>query len=175
MRTMAILLGLIAVVVSAPLVFAQTPNEEMSGANCARANGPGFLVKAEGLKDRSGRVIAELYPANQGDFLRKKEGLLREGKLFRRVEAPVPSRGPVNLCIDAPKPGAYAVIFIHDRDGKSKFNIWKDGIGLPSGRALGAAAPRVSQATVIARSAIVAVPVQMQYMNGAAGFSPQRR
>jgi uncharacterized protein (DUF2141 family) len=144
------------------------------GEACGQARGPAFLIKANGLKDRSGRVIAELYPANEADFLKDKDALLRDGKLFRRVEAPVPQQGPVNLCIDAPKPGAYALVFIHDRDGKNKFNIWKDGIGLPGGQTLGTSRPRVSQATVTTGGAAVSVPVNMQYMHGASGFSARR-
>ncbi|MDF0545877.1 DUF2141 domain-containing protein [Sphingobium sp. H39-3-25] len=166
----------IAIVVSwggISATLAQTPYPDGAGRNCAHIKGPAFLVTADGLKDRSGRAILELYPANEADFLKKKEALLSEGKLFRQVEAPVPRQGPVNLCIDAPRPGAYALVFIHDRDGKRTFNIWKDGVGLVTGQPLGTSRPRVSQAMVVAGNSPAHVPMQVQYMSGMAGFSPQ--
>jgi uncharacterized protein (DUF2141 family) len=168
MRVLRVIAG------TAIAALAHAPATAMPDMRCGQGQGATFLVKAEGLKDRSGRVILELYPANQDDFLKKREELLRDGKIFRRVEATVPPHGPVSLCIAAPRPGAYALIFIHDRDGKDKFNIWKDGIGLPGGKALGTFRPRVSQATVLADNTTVAVPIQVQYMNGAGGFGPQR-
>lgn len=132
MRPITLLLMLIA----QPVVWhnltadAATLHRDRDGLDCNGA-GSGFLVQADGLKDRSGRMVVELYPANQADFLKGQGALQRERKIFRRVEAPVPARGAARLCIPVPKPRAYALVFIHDRDGNDKFNIWQDGIGLP--------------------------------------------
>lgn len=64
------------------------------GLDCHGA-GSGFIVQANGLKDRSGRMVVELYPANQSDLLKGQAALQRERKLFRRVEAPVPAGGQI--------------------------------------------------------------------------------
>lgn len=152
---------------------AQAMRKAEVGLGC-NDGGPGFLVSANGLRDRSGRMILELYPATQADFLKSSDALLRERKLFRRVEAPIPAQGAATLCIRAPKPGPYALVFIHDRDGKDKFNIWQDGVGLPSDKILGSARPRVTEATVMAGDAPSLISVRLQYIRGLSGFAPRQ-
>jgi hypothetical protein len=44
--------------------------------------GPAALVAVMGLKDRAGLLRAELYPANDADFLNDDKILVREGKTF---------------------------------------------------------------------------------------------
>ena len=46
-----------------------------------------------GLKDRTGELKLELYPANEADFLKDDRDLMKEGKIFRRIRAPIAASG----------------------------------------------------------------------------------
>lgn len=155
------------------LAAPQSVNVDDSAA-CARGQGPAIRATITGLKDRTGRLKLELYPANEADFLKDDRDLVREGKTFRRVWAAVPQSGPVSLCIRVPAPGRYALLFTHDRDGQNKFNFWKDGAGFPSNAKLGRSRPKVGQATITVGGGITGTTIQAQYLRGLSGFAPYR-
>ncbi|WP_404335223.1 DUF2141 domain-containing protein [Sphingomonas sp. MMS12-HWE2-04] len=140
--------------------------------SCAVPGGARLYVKVEGLKDRSGRLKLELYPANEADFLKDDRDLKKEGKPFRRIWAQTPGAGPVTLCIRAPSAGQWAVLFTHDRDGKNKFNFWQDGAGFPSNQRLGRSRPKVRQALVNVPVGGGTITVRAQYLKGLGGFGP---
>ena len=141
-------------------------------AACSPGGGPAIRVVVEGLKDRTGELKLELYPATETDFLRDDYLLIREGKFFRRVKVPTPASGPVVLCIRVPSPGAYALLLTHDRDGKNKFNFWTDGAGFASNRKLGRSRPKLDQARIVVPAGMVSVDIRAQYLRGLGGFSP---
>jgi uncharacterized protein (DUF2141 family) len=141
-----------------------------AGAQDCRASAPGIRVNISGLKDRVGQLKLELYPANQADFLQDDQALLKAGKVFRRVQSAIPQQGDVSLCIAAPHAGRYAVIVIHERDGKPKFTIARDGIGVPGSNRLGRSRPTVDQAAVTVDGHVITVAARMQYLRGLAGF-----
>ena len=141
-------------------------------AACSPGGGPAIRVTVEGLKDRTGELKLELYPANETDFLRDDYLLIREGKFFRRVRLPTPPSGPVVLCIRVPSPGSYALLFTHNRDGKNKFNFWTDGAGFSSNRKLGRSRPKLAQARIVVPAGVVSVDIRAQYLRGIGGFSP---
>lgn len=134
---------------------------------------PGVRINVSGLKDRSGRLKLELYPANTDDFLKDSNALLKAGKVFRRVVTAVPPGGVVSLCVFAPTPGRYAVVVIHKRDGASKFSIMNDGVGLAGADSIGRRRPRYEQAVVLVPNAVTTVAMRMQYLHGLAGFRPE--
>ena len=142
---------------------------------CVSGRGPAVQATIIGLKDRSGRLNLELYPANEADFLKDDGDLVREGKVFRRVQLATPASGAVVMCIKVPSPGRYALLFTHDRDGRNQFNIWRDGAGFPSNVNLGRSRPKVSQATVDVGSSVVIMTIQAQYLRGLSGFGPAHR
>ena len=76
---------------------------EGSAAMC-NGSSPSVRVNITGLKDRSGRLKLELYPANEDDFLKDDTKLKNEGKFFARLWTPTPQTGAVSLCIRAPRP-----------------------------------------------------------------------
>ncbi|RDE04539.1 DUF2141 domain-containing protein [Sphingomonas aracearum] len=162
-----------------PLLVAAVPaSAQVLGedrAACAGGEGPAIRVAVRGLKDRTGGLKLELYPANAQDFTRDDTLLVREGKTFRRVRAAMPPSGPVVLCIKAPRPGRYALLFTHDRDGKNKFNPWKDGAGVVGTEGFGYARPRYTQAIVEVGAGIASVTVTVQYLRGVAGFGPMKK
>jgi uncharacterized protein (DUF2141 family) len=154
--------------VAALAVLASSAAAQAMGGDAAAcaAGAPSIRVDVTGLKDRTGRLKVELYPANEADFLRDDRELVAAGKTFRRVWAQVPASGPVALCIRVPHPGAYAVFFTHDRDGKNKFNFWSDGAGTPGNHRLGRARPRLADAVVTVGARTATVAIRTQYLRG---------
>ncbi|WP_184002155.1 DUF2141 domain-containing protein [Stakelama sediminis] len=172
-------MGKIALIAAAGSALLAAPAAAQAGAigtdaaACNSDNGPAIRVNVEGLKDRTGRLKLELYPADADDFLKDDHDLEREGKVFRRVWAKTPQSGPVTMCIKVPHPGTYALFFTHDRDGRNKFNIWKDGAGIPSNEKLGRSKPKVGEAEVTVGDGVVTKDIRAQYMRGIfSGFGP---
>lgn len=141
-------------------------------AGCAAIRGPAIQATVTGLKDRTGRLKLELYPANADDFLDDDTDLVRAGKVFRRSWAQTPAAGAVVLCIRAPAPGRYALLFTHDRDGRNKFNFWRDGAGFVGTDKLGRSRPNVDQAIVTVGQGVTPVTIRVQYLRGLSGFAP---
>ena len=161
----------IATLTVAPAASADAGVLGSDAAACA-TGGPAILATVVGLKDRTGELKLELYPANETDFLRDDRDLIREGKVFRRVRAPTPAAGGVQMCMRVPHPGRYALLFTHNRDGKNKFSIWSDGAGFATNQRLGRSRPKLAQAIVDVPSGVTSVTIRAQYLHGLSGFSP---
>jgi len=140
-------------------------------ALCRAGRGPAVLVDVQGLKDRTGELWLELYPATQEDILRPDMDLVAEGKTFRRTRSRLPAGGDVEICIKAPRPGRYALMLRHNRAQRDKFSVWSDGAGIPANVALGRHKPRLDQATVTVGPGVTTLPIRLQYLRGL-GFSP---
>lgn len=163
------------------LIFALTganvlssPSLGLAEGRCrAGETGPAFMVNVTGMKDRGGTVKAELYPANDQDFLADDNVLINAGKTFRRVVIDVPASGDVQLCIRAPAAGAYGLSLLHDRDGNRKFGLSIDGVGFGSNpKSLGPFKPKIAVGRVVAGSGITPVNVRMMYRRGLMSFGP---
>jgi uncharacterized protein (DUF2141 family) len=141
-------------------------------AACTSGDGPAILAHIEGLKDRTGALKLELWPATQEDFLKDDRDLVKEGKFFRRVRIMTPQSGSVAMCIRVPAPGRYALLFTHDRDERNKFNFWEDGAGFPSNQKLGRSRPKLNQAVIDVPRGVVSTTIRAQYLRGLAGFGP---
>ena len=85
-----------------------------SDAEACLSGKPSMLVRVSGFKQPSGTVKVAVYAA-QG-YLAKR------GKL-RKVEVPVRSTAPLDICIAVPSAGQYAVAVHHDLNGNGD----KDG------------------------------------------------
>ena len=132
----------------------------------AGESGPAFLVNVNGLKDRSGRLKLEVYPANDRDFLADDNVLIAAGKTFRRVEVDVPNSGTPVLCVRLPGPGRYGVSLLHDRDSNRKFGWRVDGIGFASNPKLGFSKPKSAKASASAGGAPTRIDIVMNYQRG---------
>ena len=141
-------------------------------AACTGNRGPAVLVHVQGLKDRKGNLKLELYPANEDDFLKDDRDLLKEGKTFRRIQTPTPPSGNPSLCMRVPQAGRYALLVVHDRDGKNKFSFWNDGAGFASAEKIGRRRPKVEQAVVQIGPGVTTLTIRMQYLRGLGGFGP---
>lgn len=138
---------------------------------CRSGRGPAIEVAVEGLKDRTGELWLELYPATSADYLAPDETLVAAGKTFRRARARVPSAGVVAICVQVPHPGRYALLLRHNRVGRDKFSVWSDGTGVPANRSLGRSVPTLDQAAVDAGTGVTRVSIKVQYLRGF-GFAP---
>lgn len=143
-----------------------------SDAAACLNGGPAIRVNIFGLKDRTGDLKLEVYPATEADFLRDDNALLREGKVFRRVRVRTPAAGAVAMCVRVPAPGAYALVFTHDRDGRNKFNFWEDGAGMPGNLKIGRTRPKLAMARVTVPDGVLTLNIRAQYLRGLGGFSP---
>ena len=141
-------------------------------AACQRGGGSAIEATITGLKDRKGNLKLELYPPTEADFLDDDRDLIAAGKTFRRVSVAAPASGPTVLCIAVPRPGRYALLFTHDRDGKNKFSFWSDGAGFAKGDRLGRSRPKVEQALVEVGTGVTHVVIRAQYLRGLGGFAP---
>ena len=128
--------------------------------------GPAFIVNVAGLRDRTGQLKLEVYPATDGDFLADDNVLVAAGKTFRRVEVAVPASGPAELCVRAPRAGRYGVVVLHDRNSDRRFNWRVDGIGFAGNPRLGLRQPDVAEASAVAGSRRTGITVVMNYLRG---------
>jgi uncharacterized protein (DUF2141 family) len=140
----------------------------------ANESGPAVLVTAVGLKDRRGLLRAELYPANDDDFLQDDNILINQGKTFRRVEIALPQAGAVTLCIRTPGPGAYTLALLHDRDSNRKFGLSSDGVGFPNNPKLGLSKPRAAVARFQTGPGLTPISIRLNYRRGLLSFGPLR-
>ena len=141
-------------------------------AACRPGEGPAIAVEITGLKDRTGELKLELYPGEEADFLKDDRVLIAAGKIFRRVSVATPASGAPMLCIRVPRPGRYALLLTHNRDGKNKFSVWTDGAGFASNAKLGRSRPKVEQALVEVGAGVTTVRITVQYLRGLGGFGP---
>ncbi len=156
-----------------PGYLPSTPDLGKKAAQCGvPENGPAVIITVDGLKDRAGNLKAELYPANDDDFLEDDNKLIMAGKTFRRVEVPVPKSGAVQLCIRIPGPGAYSFILLHDRDANRKFGLSTDGVGFAGNPKLGLSKPKSASARIEAGNGLTRVTVRMNYRRGLFSFGP---
>lgn len=154
-------------------IMRSTPSLGIAEGTCRPdEQGPAFMVTVRGLKDRLGDLKLEVYPANDKDFLADDNILLSQGKIFRRVVAAVPARGPVKLCIRVPRPGAYDLSLLHDRDGNHKFSLSVDGIGFSGNPKLRWSKPRASEARIMAGSGITSTQIILNYRKSLFAFGP---
>ncbi|WP_408589090.1 DUF2141 domain-containing protein [Novosphingobium sp.] len=168
---------LAALVVALPLLTAayipSGPELGKAEGQCRSGeSGPAFLVDVAGVKDHTGKLKLEVYPANDTDFLADDNVLLMAGKTFRRVEVPMPADAIPRLCVRLPGPGAYAVTVLHDRDGNRKFNWTRDGIGFSGNPSLGISKPSARSVTASAGSGLTTLRIVMNYRNGLFSVGP---
>ena len=158
------------------MMFAVSPaSAEIIGedaAACAAGRGPAIQVNILGLKDRTGEIWLELYPATESDFLRPDQDLVAEGKVFRRTRSKPPASGAVSICIRTPHAGRFTLLLRHNRVGKDKFSVFSDGAGVPSNRPMGRSRPKFDQAIIGVGPTVTVANIHIQYLRGLRGFAP---
>ncbi len=168
MKWLALLVGALAqpAIATLPPIVGSDAEACRSGSSA-----PAILVVPEGLRDRKGVLRVELYPDDDDGFLQDDKILIEAGRVFRRVDVPVPASGSVSLCIRAPHPGRYSLLLLHDRDANRKFGAFVDGAGFPGNPRLRLRRPRVTQALITVGNGVVVAPIVLNYWRGL-GFRP---
>lgn len=160
----ALTLAAAMVALTAASAAAPAHAQEILGPDAAAcragAPGPAALVRVYGFKDRGGMLRVQLYGNNPDDFLAK-------GKKLKRIEVPVVATGDMNICVDLPSYGEYAIAVRHDRDGNRKSG-WSDGGGFSGNPKLSLAnlKPDFEDASFAARQGVAVVDVVMNYRSG---------
>ena len=171
-----VLIAAVPLLLAAGPALQSSPDLGKAEGRCRPGEGgPALLVEPIGLKDRSGQIKLEVYPANDQDFLADDNVLIAAGKIFRRVEIATPQSGDVVLCVRLPGPGTYGVAVLHDRNMDRRFS-WKiDGIGFSSNPKLGWSKPKASSARVVVNGGGVSkISVVMNYKSGL-GVAPLKQ
>lgn len=169
----ALLLAAAMVLLAGAGPIRSTPDLGKAEGQCRPGeSGPAFLVDLIGLKDHTGKLKLEVYPANDTDFLADDNILVAAGKTFRRVEVPVPNEPTPRLCVRLPSPGAYTVTVLHDRNANHKFNLSHDGFGFSANPRLGWSKPKASAVAVNAGGGLTTLRVMMNYRTGLFSFGP---
>jgi uncharacterized protein (DUF2141 family) len=153
--TLVTMVGL--ALVSGPSVANQELNNDMS--RCAPGNGPAVLVQIRGVKESSGKVRVQSYPAIPGAWLAK-------GRWLHRVESSA-NEGSMNICIPVPAEGKYGIAVRHDRNGNGKTDISQDGGGFsnnPSISILNLGRPSVDKVAFQAGPGVTRITVNLKYM-----------
>jgi uncharacterized protein (DUF2141 family) len=156
-------LPMLGVVTGALLIFVPASAAPAGPyAELCSANKPAVLARISGFKAPRGVVTVKLYASNAKTFLEK-------GTYIRRVDVPVHSAGPIDVCVPVPQSGNYALSVRHEINGdKSR----SDGGGF-SGN------PRISMMDVIfqrkpsidkvsfaVNGSTRVVPVTLNYLQG---------
>jgi len=160
----ALTLATAAATLSVALGATPVAAQEILGPEAAAcrpgAEGPAALVRIYGFKDRGGTLRVQVYGNNPEEFLEK-------GKKLKRVELPVTSSGDMNVCVELPRYGQYAIAVRHDRDNNRKSG-WSDGGGFSGNPRLSLTnlKPDFEDVSFTARPGVTVVDVVMNYRSG---------
>ena len=127
-------------------------------ASACLSGKPSMLVRVSGFKKPSGTVKVAVYAA---------QGYLAKGGKLRKVEVPVRSAAPLDVCIAVPSAGQYAVAVHHDLNGNGDKDL-SDGGGYSGNPRLSITNMRPSfrKTSVQVGGAPRQVAVRLQYRHG---------
>ncbi len=119
---------------------------------------PALQVQVSGFKSATGTVSLALYSS---------DGYLEKGRKLRKVEVPVSSSAPLDICIAVPGPGRYAVAVHHDLNANGGKD-GSDGIGYSRNPHLSIVnlRPSFGKTSIEVGTSTNQVGVQMQYRRG---------
>lgn len=129
------------------------------------AKGPALLVTVHGFKDRVGRIRVQTYADKAADWL-------VVGKYLHRVETDVGAAGDMVLCLAIAKPGRYALVALHDRDGDGKLSVWSDGFGFSRNPVLHLSKPKIESVAVEVGPGVTPLRVVLNYRQGLLSVGP---
>lgn len=128
-------------------------------SKCNAGDGPAVLVQVRGVKEASGRIRVQSYPATGGAWLAK-------GRWLHRVESRA-NAGAMTFCVPVPAEGKYGIAVRHDRNANGKTDISQDGGGFsnnPSINILNLGKPAVNKVAFHAGPGVTRITVNLRYM-----------
>lgn len=146
-----------AVLISGTAAANQELNNDLS--RCASGKGPAVLVNVRGIKESSGKIRVQSYPATPSAWLSK-------GRWLHRIETSA-SAGSMNICVPVPAEGKFGIAVRHDRNGNGKTDISQDGGGFsnnPKISILNLGKPSINKAAFVAGPGVTRITINMQYM-----------
>ena len=146
-----------AVLISGKAFANQEVNNDLS--RCASDKGPAVLVNIRGIKESSGKIRVQSYPATPSAWLSK-------GRWLHRIETSA-SAGSMNICVPLPAEGKFGIAVRHDRNGNGKTDISQDGGGFsnnPKISILNLGKPSINKAAFVAGPGVTRITINMQYM-----------
>lgn len=145
------------VLVSGTAVAGQEVSNDLS--RCSAGKGPAVLVSVRGVKESTGKVRVQSYPATGSAWLAK-------GRWLHRVESRA-NAGVMNFCVPVPAEGKYGIAVRHDRNANGKTDISQDGGGFsnnPSINILNLGKPAVSKVAFVAGPGVTRIAINLKYM-----------
>lgn len=128
-------------------------------SRCTAGKGPAVLVSVRGVKESTGRIRVQSYPATGGAWLAK-------GRWLHRVEGRA-NAGNMSFCLPVPAEGKYGIAVRHDRNANGKTDISQDGGGFsnnPSISILNLGKPAVSKVAFQAGPGVTRIAINLKYM-----------
>jgi hypothetical protein len=120
------------------------------------------LAHVSGFKEPRGIVSVKLYTSNPFTFLEK-------GAYIRKVEVPVRSSGPIDVCLPVPRSGDYALSVRHEVKGEKSRS---DGGGFSGNPRMSMMdlvfqrKPKLDKVTFEVDGSTRVVPVTLYYLQG---------
>ena len=146
-----------AVLISGSSSANQELNNDLS--RCASGKGPVVLVNVRGIKESTGKIRVQSYPATPSAWLSK-------GRWLHRIETSA-SAGSMNICVPVPAEGKFGIAVRHDRNGNGKTDISQDGGGFsnnPKISIFNLGKPSINKAAFVAGPGVTRITINMQYM-----------
>ena len=146
-----------AVLISGSSSANQELNNDLS--RCASGKGPVVLVNVRGIKESTGKIRVQSYPATPSAWLSK-------GRWLHRIETSA-SAGSMNICVPVPAEGRFGIAVRHDRNGNGKTDISEDGGGFsnnPKISIFNLGKPSINKAAFVAGPGVTRITINMQYM-----------
>ena len=156
-RVLTILAAVGLAMGSSTVVAGQEISNDLS--RCAEGKGPAVLVSVRGVKESTGRVRVQSYPATGSAWLAKS-------RWIHRVESRA-NAGNMTFCLPVPTAGKYGIAVRHDRNANGKTDISQDGGGFsnnPSINILNLGKPSVSKVAFQAGPGVTRISINLKYL-----------
>jgi uncharacterized protein (DUF2141 family) len=132
-------------------------NNDLS--RCAAGQGPAVLVTVRGVKEATGKIRVQSYPATSSAWLNK-------GSWLNRIETRA-AGGTMSFCMPVPAPGNYGIAVRHDLNSNGKTDLREDGGGFsnnPSINIFNLGKPSVGKVSFYAGEGVTRIAINLKYM-----------
>lgn len=128
-------------------------------AACSSDKGPAVLIKISNIKNATGNIRIQSYPAT-------KDAWLEKGQWINRIELPAKGEN-MEVCMPLPMSGNYGIAIRHDRNGNGKTDFSKDGGGFsnnPSLNIFNLGKPSYRKVGFHAGEGVTRISIELKYL-----------